>query len=183
MPSSKQGKFLRTWNQTRLRLTIASLWIGFWIVSSIIVIMAPYLRADGAIESTQVLPLLIQIASVWLPCLTCLVAFWFTNQNEKKSSTGGRVSGEKALTSVVLTSVYLLFVLIVILFPLYWVSYPTDTIELPQGASLTERMSDSVKYALLLSPLALAPINWLTGTDFIKNQSTSDVRKRIERPN
>ena len=165
----------KVWNQTRLRLTVASLWTGFWIVSSLAVMVTPWLRRDQAIDTSQVLPLLVQVASVWLPSLSCLVGFWFTNQPPDAKKRNG-VPPEKAIAAIILTAIYLIFVLLVILFPLYWVEYPADVIELPEGASLTERMGESVKYALLLSPVALAPINWLTG-----NASTRETPSRKQK--
>jgi hypothetical protein len=116
---------------------------------------------------------MVQVAAVWLPSLSCLVGFWFTNQPQEASAKKVKVPPEKATAAILLTGIYLIFVLAMILFPLYWVEYGADVIHLPQGASVEERMADSVKYALLLSPVALAPINWLTGSSTATSTTAS----------
>ncbi len=149
-----------TWDQTRLRLLIAGLWGLFWLFSSVAVVLCPVLRKDRAVGPEQVIPILIQISGIWFPSLSCLVGFWFAPNHRQGKKV---VTSDRALAAVIVTVAYLIFVFMILLIPLYWVSYP-DTPDLPQDASLTERMAEAVKYALLLSPLPIAPINWLTGS-------------------
>jgi hypothetical protein len=157
------GKPDRSCKASTLRLAITAMWIAFWAATSIAVIASPKLRADHQILADSVLPLLGQVASVWLPCVSCLVGFWFTNQPSRRNAPNA-VSCERALIAVLITASYLIFAFAVLMIPIYWLHYDHDTIAPPLGTTIVERMADSVKYALLVSPLALAPINWLTGT-------------------
>ena len=150
----------RNWSQRRLRLTIAGLWLLSWMLCSAMVILAPVARTP-LLHHTDTMPLLVQIAAIWLPSISCLVGFWFAGQ---QPGTLVPISLERTVAALALTVVYLAFVTIAIGFPLYILDYP-ETIAVPAGQSLTERMTDSVKYAALLSPIALGPIHWLTGAN------------------
>lgn len=148
--------------QSRLRTTIFSLWIGFWVISTICLVFAPWLRLDKAINKGQVVSSLLSISGIWIPPLTCLASFWFP-QEEQRRAQNTTVTKERVYAAIVLTITYLLFVLLLVVWAVYFVDYYPQADELPVGASFQERLSDSVKIALLVSPLALAPIAWLSG--------------------
>ena len=149
--------------QSRLRISIFTLWIGFWVVSTICLLLAPWLRKDQAINTAQIVSALLTISGIWIPALTCLASFWFP-QEEQRKAKNYVVSKEKSYAALILTVTYLLFVAILIVWAIYIVDYLPQADELPVGASFQERLGDSVKMALLISPLALAPIGWLTGS-------------------
>lgn len=148
-------------SQSRLRIRIFGLWIAFWIFSSLQIIMAPILRSDNAIGDEQVLSAILTVTSVWVPALSCLAAFWFP-EKERQVARSRNVSRERMIPAIVLTCVYLAFVLLLIFRSVYLVNYNFGLPELPEGASFAEQLTESVKIALILSPIALAPINWLT---------------------
>lgn len=147
----------------RLRRRIASLWCGFWILTSICVILSPILRRDEAVGYEDVLGILGQISGIWLPPLSCFVAFWFPAA-ERKSSRKRHVDSERVFGALALTLIFMILVFVLLLLPLYFIKYQrNDMGNLYPGQTLTERISDMVKFSLLLSPLILAPVSWLTG--------------------
>lgn len=148
--------------QARLRVRIFILWIGFWIVSTTCLILAPWLRLDMAINKGQIVSAVLSVTGIWIPPLTCLATFWFPQEEHQKAKEA-IVSKEKVFAASALTVIYLLFVFVLIAWVVYFVDYYPQADELPAGASFQERLGDSVKVALLVSPLALAPIGWLTG--------------------
>lgn len=148
---------------TALRLKVAGLWCVFWILTSIATILAPVLRKDGAIGFEQVTDALGQISGIWLPPLSCFAAFWFPTA-EREAGKKKKVDSERVFGALALTMIFMVLVLILLLLPLYFIQYaPNARGDLDRGHSLTERLSEMVKFSLLLSPLVLAPIAWLTG--------------------
>jgi hypothetical protein len=148
---------------TGLRLRIAGLWCLFWVITSVCVMLAPVLRKDGAIGFEQVTGVLGQISGIWLPPLSCFAAFWFPAA-EREANSKRYVGSERVFGAFTLTTIFMLLVLVLLLLPLYFIPYvPNATGDLDKGQSLTERISEMVKFSLLLSPLVLAPISWLTG--------------------
>jgi len=149
---------------TGLRITIASLWAAFWIVTCICVVLAPVLRVDHQIGFEQVTGVLGQISGIWLPPLSCFAAFWFP-AGEREAGSRKRVTSERVFGAIALTSIFMLLVLVLLAMPLYFIKYVPNAVgDLDKGQSLTERISEMVKFSLLLSPLVLAPISWLTGS-------------------
>jgi magnesium-transporting ATPase (P-type) len=148
--------------QARLRISIFTLWVGFWVISTISLALAPWLRLDKAINHGQIIPALLSISGIWIPPLTCLASFWFPLEEQRKARNIV-ISKDRVYAALVLTITYLIFVLMLIVWVLYFVDYYPQADELPAGASFQERLGDSVIIALLVSPLALAPIGWITG--------------------
>jgi hypothetical protein len=59
----------------------------------------------------------------------------------------------------------MVLVFLLLLIPLYFVDFKADANgNLNAGESLTERISEMVKFALLISPLVLAPVSYLTAS-------------------
>ncbi len=148
--------------QARLRIGIFTFWIGFWVISTISLVLAPWLRLDKAINHGQIVSALLSITGIWIPPLTCLAVFWFPLEEQKRAKNT-IISKDRVYAALVLTITYLVFVLMLIVWAVYLVDYYPQADELPVGASFQERLGDSVKLALLVSPLALAPVGWLTG--------------------
>lgn len=150
--------------QARLRLTIFRLWVGFWVVSTAVLMLAPWMRSDQAIGTEQIKPAVLSVTGIWVPVLTCLAAFWFP-LDEQRQAQKRTTAREKAAGAIILTVTYLIFVLLLIIWPTYVMPYDFDTKALPEGASFSEQISESVKIALIVSPIALAPVNWLTRSE------------------
>ena len=148
--------------QARLRMVIFGMWMLFWIVSTTLVFLSPWLRPDKAIDPGELGSVLLTLTGIWLPPLSCLASFWFP-QSEMKRAQEVQVEKERVWAALLLTGVYLAFVMFLIAWPTYIIDYNTGSVELPEGSSFLERMAESVKIALVVSPIALAPINWLTG--------------------
>lgn len=147
---------------TGLRIRIAGLWAIFWIITCMCVVLAPILRSDNQIGFEQVTGVLGQISGVWLPPLSCFAAFWFPTA-ERTAASKKHVSAERIFGAIILTTIFMLLVLVLLLVPLYFIKYVPNAVgDLDKGQSLTERISEMVKFSLLLSPLVLAPISWLT---------------------
>jgi hypothetical protein len=151
-------------NLTTLRLSLATLWIGFWILSSFAVILAPHLRGDQAVGSEQVIGVLIQISVIWLPPLSCFGAFWFP-KSERRRSNPLRATRETVIGAMAVTTGYMVIVCWLLASLLYFERFSVvDDKGNPQpGNLLSARVSEIVKYSLLISPLALAPVGYLTG--------------------
>lgn len=148
--------------QSRLRMIVFLLWIAFWVMSTIILVLAPWLRTDKAIGPEQIKSAIFSVTVIWVPAVTCLAAFWFPLDEQKKARKIV-ITKDKVIAAIILTLTYLLFVLVLIAWSVFFISYDSQAMELPQGASFPEQLSEAVKIALIVSPSALAPINWLTG--------------------
>lgn len=148
--------------QSRLRMMIFGAWLSFWIISTLLLVMALWWRADRAIAAEAIMPAILSITGIWLPALSLLAAFWFPPDEQNKAQSV-IVSGERTMAAIALTAIYLIFVLFLIVWATYVVTYDANVRDLPEGSSFAERIEQSVKLALLISPIALAPINWLTG--------------------
>jgi hypothetical protein len=160
---------------TGLRVRIAGLWAIFWVITCICVVLAPVLRSDNEIGFEQVTGVLGQISGVWLPPLSCFTAFWFPTA-EREAGSKKRVSPERVFGAIMLTTIFMLLVLVLLLIPLYFIKYVPNAVgDLDKGQSLTERVSEMVKFSLLLSPLVLAPISWLTAGHSENNRSVQDI--------
>ncbi len=147
----------------RLRLILFVLWVGFWVISSLGVILTPTLRNDNAIGSEQFVGILLQITGIWLPPLSCFAAFWFP-KSERRTSSHIAVDAEKMVGALGLTIGYLVVVSALLLSLLLGGKFQMDNQgNLLPGQSLNEQVADIVKYALLVSPLVLAPVSYLTG--------------------
>lgn len=147
---------------TGLRLRVAGLWVFFWGITCICIILAPVLRSDEAIGFEQVTGVIGQISGIWLPPLSCFAAFWFPTA-ERADSSKRKVNSEQIYGAIVLTLMFMVLSLALLVIPLYFLKYePNAYGDLDKGQSLTERISEMVKFSLLLSPLFLAPISWLT---------------------
>lgn len=145
--------------QARLRLSVFGLWVTFWIVSTVVMFVSPWLRHD--IERADILPAVFAIAAIWIPPLSCLAAFWFPRETQAKAGRT-RASKDKIAGALAITATYLLFVLGLIVYSTFFVRANLET-ENPGSITLLGQLNESIKIALLVSPVALAPINWLTG--------------------
>jgi hypothetical protein len=139
----------------QLRVTIACIWSAFALLSILLVVLAQLRRGD-VIKQYQILPVVEQITAIWLPPLTCFCTFWFTDA-EGRPERSSEVSQERVIFAIGLTSMYLLIVNCFLLYPLF-----VDKYDLPNERDLSSQISEVAKYALLLSPLALAPVGYLT---------------------
>ncbi len=149
-------------NQARLRLTILYIWGSAWVLAIVLTSLGPYLRQDGAIGNEQILDIIFTISGIWLPAFSCLAGFWFPS-DVRKSAMEININREQSVAALLITAGYLTLIVYLLWRAIYLLEYSTDFLEPQPGASLEEEVSASVKLALLLSPVALAPINWLTG--------------------
>lgn len=150
-------------SQARLRIRVFSLWLIFWVISTVMVLCAP-LRADKQIGPEQTLDLIYSLSGVWIPAITLLTAFWFPRQARQKARER-RVAPERALAAFGLTAAYLFFVVALLAYALFAVDYSQigdGRVAFPHQ-DVEQRVAAIVKLALMVSPAALAPINWLTG--------------------
>ena len=148
-------------NQSGLRLKILYMWGSACVISILLVLLAP-LRLDEQIGYEQTLDIVFSIVAIWLPALSCLTAFWFPTI-KKAEYISRMVSKEQATAALIITLGYMIVVIVLIIYPLFIVDYQSIALEPQAGESLSEQIARTVKIALLLSPIALAPINWLTG--------------------
>jgi hypothetical protein len=150
-------------SQSRLRLLIFGFWIGAMLVAVLASAFAPVVRSGGAIGYEQISPVLPGILGIFLPPLSCLAGFWFPTAERTKAKAKS-VGRDRAAVALVITGVYLLLVMVLLFWPLYFVDYlkASPDLNLSEGASLKGRLGDAVKLAMLLSPVALAPIHSLT---------------------
>jgi hypothetical protein len=152
-------------SQSQLRVTIFCLWLLFWVISTVLLFLAPTVRNTGPvplIDRSEIPSAILSVSGVWLPALSCLAAFWFPAEERKKSKHVS-VPKDKVFAAVTLTSVYLVFVLVLIVWSVYLIKYNDPSLTLSEGTSLLEQIDKSVKLSLVISPVALTPINWLTG--------------------
>lgn len=147
-------------NQQKLRIIVLCLWASSLVLGVAMVLAAPLLIRDGSLDAAQVMGLLPGAIGLFLPALSCLAGFWFSTQ-ERKRATTGVVARDRCLAGLVLTCVYLALALAMIAWPIYVASYPL-VLDLAATDQLEARFSAATKVALMLSPLALAPINFLT---------------------
>ena len=138
--------------------------LALCIISTFLLMLAPWLRSDHAIGPEQVKPAIFGITGIWVPVVTCLAAFWFP-QDEQRRAQMATATSEKVLAAMAITVTYLVFVLLLIVWSVFFISYDFQTKELPEGASFSEQISESIKIALIISPVALAPVNWLTRSE------------------
>lgn len=152
-------------SQSRLRVTIFCLWLLFWVASTVLLFLAPSVTNVGPvpiIDRGEIPSAILSISGLWVPALSCLAAFWFPAE-ERRRSRSVNVPKDKVFAAITLTSVYLVFVLALILWSVYYIKYNDPSLMLSEGTSLLEQIDKSVKLSLIVSPVALAPINWLTG--------------------
>jgi hypothetical protein len=158
--------------QTQLRLRIFILWISFWIVSSLVLLLSPLFRHD--IETADLLPAVLTISGIWIPAVSCLAGFWFPQRGLTQPKSV-RVSKERSSAAAGVTLIYLVFVMGLLIYSIYFVRANVESAE-PSNLTLLSQLSESVKIALLISPIALAPISWLTGGI----DSVKDSKDKVE---
>lgn len=150
--------------QSRLRVTVFCLWLLFWVISSVLLFLAPSIRNTGTtpvIDRGEIPSAILSISGLWVPALSCLAAFWFTTK-ERRKAKDVIVPRDKVFAAVTLTSIYLIFVIVLISWSVYFINYDDPSFVLSGGTSFLEQIDKGVKLALVISPVALAPINWLT---------------------
>jgi hypothetical protein len=151
--------------QSRLRLIVFCMWIAFSFVVTAVVCVAPIVRNRGGkpvLDSGLVIPALRSVSGIWLPGVSCLAAFWFPKR-ERRGAKTRTVPEERYYSAILLTAGYLLASTLAVVWIAWIVRYPDVSPELSEGTSFLERLHDVVSYCLLLSPIALAPVHWLTG--------------------
>jgi hypothetical protein len=146
--------------RSKIRLVLVSEWLAFWALTTVVAALAPLLRSDHAIGSEQLMTILLSVSAIWIPPITLFVSFWFPS-GLSTIEAPLRIDRERAIAALALNTVYLLLVLFLTVWALYLASYHSVTPELQEGESLLERLGALVRYALLASPLALAPIRWI----------------------
>jgi hypothetical protein len=139
---------------------IFGLWAASLFGAVALVLFAPLAIRDGTFDATQVTALLPGIVGLFTPALSVLAGFWFPRE-EIKRARAVKVASDRCVVAVALTCMYLVIVVMLIAWPLFVVEYP-DTLQLVEGGSLEDRMNQATKVAAMLSPLALAPIHYLT---------------------
>jgi hypothetical protein len=149
-------------NLSKLRMSIATVWIAFWILATILVLLACVVRHDHAIGFQQVPDALIRISGIWLPPLSAFAAFWFKQPGRTKLTP--TVDKERSIAAIFLTLVYAVLSIALICVPLFFAPYhKNEASNLDPGTSFSELLGDDVKYLLLISALVLGPVAWLTG--------------------
>lgn len=151
-------------SQSQLRVTVFCLWLLFWVISTALLFLAPAIRNAGpvpVIDRGEIPSAILSISGVWVPALSCLAAFWFPAE-ERRRSRNVSVPKDKVFAAVALTSTYLSFVLVLVVWSVYYIKYNDPSLTLSEGTSLLEQIDKSVKLSLVISPVALTPINWLT---------------------
>jgi len=136
------------------------LWAAALVLSILAGMLAPVLRSDGSIGSDQITALLPSIVGVYVPALSCLAGFWFP-KDERTSASKRALGKERGVIAVGLTAAYLLIVLLLLFWPVYVEAYPATLTVVP-GTDLMSRVGGNLSIATMLSPLALAPIHYLT---------------------
>lgn len=144
-------------SQAKLRALIFGSWVLFWLVSTAIVL---YAATQPDIDRRDIMPALLSVTGIWIPPLSCLASFWFPEQ-ERTKALKVSVTTERVFAAITLTATYLIFVLVIIAWQIFIYDRPGSFDE--KGVSFLEQIGDAVRLALVASPIALAPINWLTG--------------------
>lgn len=139
-------------------MIIFTLWTGFLLLNVALALLGPVIRHDGSVGHEQI-PLA-GIIGIFVPPLSCLAGFWFPDK-ERETAKAKNLGKERARAALILTAAYLVLVTILLFWPIYLATYPA-TLELPQGVGLSDRISDAMTIATMLSPLSLAPIHYLT---------------------
>src|SRR5260370_26828633 len=134
--------------QARLRTTVFGLWVAFWIVSTALMLVSPWVRHD--IERADIVPAVSSISAIWVPPLSCLAAFWFP-QDIQARARRVRATRDKIFGALGITTTYLLFVLGLIIYSTFFVHANTEA-ENPGNITLLGQIGESVKIALLVSP-------------------------------
>jgi hypothetical protein len=103
------------------------------------------------------------LAGLWLPALSCFSAFWFTEGNERGARDTAPDQGQK-IGSFALTFLYFTICILVVSLTLFIQRYDFDpTTNEPIGPLVDQQLASVVSWLLLLSPVLLAPIGFLTG--------------------
>jgi hypothetical protein len=150
-------------NQSRLRLTIFIAWASALLFSILAAFLAPVFSRGGAIQDSQISPLVRNIIGIYLPALSCLAGFWFPS-DERTQASKHRLTRERGIVALVVTFGYLGIVILLVFWPMYITDYTALGPNLPPGRSLEERVTEAIGIAAMLSPLALLPIHFLTST-------------------
>jgi hypothetical protein len=151
-------------SQSRLRIIVFCLWLSFWVVSTVLLMTAPWIRNTPVpiIPRGEIRSAILSITGIWVPALSCLASFWFPSE-ERRKARKVNVTRDKVFAALTLTSLYLVFVLALLIYAIFLIDYNASSAVLAEGTSFLEQIDGSVKLGLVVSPIALAPINWLTG--------------------
>lgn len=147
--------------QSTLRITIFSMWLSSMLFGIVLLLVGPVVRAPGVLLHEQVFAVLPTVVGLHFPALSCFGALWFPAE-ERQRAKAASLHGERAFGAIALTIAYLLIVAIMLVWPTYVVGYDTPSLSLPAGGSFADRINDAVKVALMISPLALAPVAFAT---------------------
>lgn len=145
--------------QARLRTYIFGLWLSFWAITTVVLMLSPFIRAD--IDRGDIVPAIFSISGIWIPPLTCLAVFWFPHEEQRVAKVVP-INKERVQAALGITVIYLIFVLTLIIWAVFFIEANVESPD-PGKVTLLGQLDQSVKIALVVSPIALAPINWLTG--------------------
>ena len=150
--------------QAHLRNVVFGAWLSFWALAVVLLCALPFLRNRGVttpvVDTGEILPALRCVSGIWMPGVSCLAAFWFPKA-ERSRARNRQVNANRYRAALMVTFAYLLYVTINIFWTAYIIDYASPAVQLDTGTGFLERLSTTVEYCLLLSPVALAPINWL----------------------
>src|SRR5512139_3500439 len=105
-------------NQSRLRLTVFSLWLGALVLSIVAVLLSPLIRGVGIVDHTQAARALPGTLSLYVPALSVLAGFWLPT-GERRNAARHAPERYRAFVALALTVVFLLVALGLLLWPLY----------------------------------------------------------------
>lgn len=151
--------------QQRLRMYIFAAWIVSFILATFIIASGQWLRRDesGAhiISAESVPDAVYTLSALWIPTLSCLASFWFPKR-ERRSARDKIITQDHVLGAISLTCIYLLFILCNVAWITYVEDYPMPLTASAPGGQFVQGIHATVKMSAALSPIALAPLHWLT---------------------
>jgi|GEM_PF-5217838 len=136
-----------------------------WLAFALVITFLPLGRMAGhqAFDGNGVFAIVKLLTGLWLPVLACFSVYWFSEGSEAPAKKALPTQGQ-AIGAYGLTALYALFCLGFIAMQLYLVEDKRDPITMVLlGDPLDKRLSDTVGWLQLLSPVLLGPIAYLTG--------------------
>lgn len=151
---------MMTVNQLRLRLF--GIWLAFWVLSLVLITLAPLIRRDNKIHFDDLDDVIVQTSVLWLPVLGCFVGFWFPKEERRRASRRVADTDQK-IASLSITIVHVSLSLVCVAIPLYVLDYkPNSDGYLEAGKTLVERVVSWLKVSILTAPLAAGIVTYYT---------------------